>query len=118
MGTFSAKRLYQDGYQWDGYEIVELVDGYQIDSTILRPWDFARLKRHLSKVDYLVQHSQQARLITTPQLPAWATSLQAAFVEQVTNVSLDEARIARLEQLLVKHVTLCTAIDNIDGYGQ
>lgn len=110
---FLAKRLYKDGYQFDGYEVTEHIDGYQVSSVVLNSCDVARLERHMSKIEYIVRKADE---IPVPQRcqDSMMEKLYQSLAGQV--IALEPTRFARLRELLTKHAALYAAISNADGY--
>ena len=114
--VFLANKLYKDGYQFDGYEVVELVDGYQIGSKIMSTGDAARLVRNLRKVDYILEKANE---VPQPILIRSPSSPQAKLYTAIRERSLlsGEANRARLAELRPRYAAVYEAIcAAADGY--
>lgn len=113
--TFLARTLYKDGYQLDGYEVAEFVDGYQIGSIVLNMGDAARLGRHIRKIDHLVGQADETPRL--PPIPSGSSPFLAAMRERAMAAHASgRANMERFRELQTRYAALYAAISSADGY--
>jgi len=113
--VFLASKIYGDGYQLDGYEVAEFVDGYQYDSTTLSLYEAVRMERNLKKIDHLLQKaSVRPQLLQQRGQPSPQASLYAAIMGK--GRPSNETHVAHWTDLHTKYAAICDAIRALDGY--
>jgi hypothetical protein len=113
---FLARTFYKDGYQPDGYEVAEFIDGYQIGSIVLNIGDTVRLERHMRKIDRLVKQADETPRL--PPIPSGSSPFLAAMRERAKAAhASSQANMERFRELQTRYAALYAAISNADGYG-